>query len=87
MTINDITKFVMVRARAASHPIFEKMVNKNKGKQEGMKGKRPFNGGRVDSFTTLKIRKAEQSRTYVLVMKTTGWHVAINSRECHSNSE
>ena len=52
VTINDVTEFVTVRARAASHPIFGKVVNENKGKQEGTKGKRPFYGGRVNGFAT-----------------------------------
>jgi hypothetical protein len=35
----DVTEFVTVRARAATQPIFGKVVNENKGRQEGMKGR------------------------------------------------
>ena len=49
--IDDVTKFVMVKARAATHPVFRKIVNENKGKQEEAKGKWPY-GRRANGFAT-----------------------------------
>ena len=96
MTINNVTEFVKVRARAVTHPIFGKVVSesKGKGKQEGTKGKRLLSGGRVNGFATQgdlrESAKDQEGRTTKNVCpcnETSGWHVAINSRECHSNSE
>ena len=38
-TIQDITKFLTTKATAATHPIFGRVVNENKGGQEESKGK------------------------------------------------
>ena len=51
VTIEDVTKFVTAKARAATHPIFGKVVNENRGKQEESKGKRQF-GSKAGSFAT-----------------------------------
>ncbi|CAB4034841.1 Hypothetical predicted protein, partial [Paramuricea clavata] len=51
VTIEDVTEFVTAKARAATHPIFGKIVNENKGKQEDNKGKRQF-GSRASGFST-----------------------------------
>ncbi|CAB4012051.1 Hypothetical predicted protein [Paramuricea clavata] len=51
VTIEDMTEFVTAKARAATHTIFGKIVNENKGKQEDNKGKRQF-GSRVSGFST-----------------------------------
>ena len=51
VTIEDVTKFVTAKARAATHPIFGKVVNENKGKQEDNKGRRQF-GSKAGGFAT-----------------------------------
>ena len=51
VTIEDVTKFVTAKARAATHPIFGKVVNENKGKQEDNKGRRQF-GSKAGRFAT-----------------------------------
>ena len=51
VTIEDVTKFVTAKTRAATHPIFGKVVNENKGKQEDNKGRRQF-GSKAGGFAT-----------------------------------
>ena len=51
VTIEDVTKFVTAKARAATHPIFGKVVNENRGKQEESKGRRQF-GSKAGGFAT-----------------------------------
>ena len=51
VTIKDITDFVTAKARAASHPLFGKVVNESKGKQANEKH-RPRLGNRVSGFAT-----------------------------------
>ena len=51
VTIEDVTKFVTAKARAATHPIFGKVVNENKGKQEDSKGRQQF-GSKAGGFAT-----------------------------------
>jgi hypothetical protein len=46
-----VTKFVTVKARAATHPIFGKVVNEQRGKQDDNKGKRHANP-RANGFAT-----------------------------------
>ena len=51
VTIEDVTKFVTAKARAATHPIFGKIVNENRAKQEENKGKQQF-GSKAGGFAT-----------------------------------
>ena len=51
VTIEDVTKFVTAKARAATPPIFGKVVNENKEKQEDNKGRRQF-GSKAGGFAT-----------------------------------
>ncbi|XP_028407167.1 uncharacterized protein LOC114529553 [Dendronephthya gigantea] len=57
VTINDVTEFVTVKARAATHPVFGKIVNENKGRQEETKGKRTHDR-RANGFATQGDHKA-----------------------------
>ncbi len=49
--IEDVRKFVTAKARAATHPIFGKVVNEQRGKQDDNKGKRHANP-RANGFAT-----------------------------------
>ena len=49
VTIEDVTKFVTAKARAATHPIFGKVVNENKEKQEDNRGRQQF-GSKASRF-------------------------------------
>ena len=51
VNIADVTEFVTAKARAATHPIFGKVVNEHKSKQEENKGKR-HTGSRASGFAT-----------------------------------
>ena len=51
VTVEDVTKFVTAKARAATNPIFGKVVNESKGKQEDNKGRRQF-GSKAGGFAT-----------------------------------
>lgn len=60
VTIKDVTAFVTAKARAATHPIFGKVVNEQKGRQED-KGKRSTNP-RASGFATQGGRLKEKVR-------------------------
>ena len=46
VTVKDIMDFVAAKARAATHPIFGKVVNENRGRQVNAKSSRkPLRGG------------------------------------------
>lgn len=51
MTINNVTEFVTFKVRAATHPIFGKIENDNKAKQDETKGKQSY-GGRANGFAS-----------------------------------
>ena len=60
VTIKDVTAFVTAKARAATHPIFGKVVNEQKGRQED-KGKRSTNP-RASGFATQGGHLKERAR-------------------------
>ncbi len=51
VTITDVTEFVTATTRAATHPIFGKVINEHKNKQDENKGKR-HTGSRASGSVT-----------------------------------
>lgn len=62
MIVKDITDFVTAKARAATHPIFGRVINENRTKQANGKPKRQL-GHRANGFATQGDRPFPQGST------------------------
>ena len=81
VTVKDIMDFVAAKARAATHPIFGKVLNENKGKQvNGKSLRKPLRGGGFSRLQAhrhpLKLQRKNPSVPPVLL--ATGCHAATS---------
>ena len=66
VTVKDIMDFVAAKARAATHPIFGKVLNENKGKQvNGKPLRKPLRGGGFSTQGTSPPAKNFKGKTQV----------------------